>query len=127
MRWARHVGRMIACAAVLGVQAKADSGVAPAVAPTMRPPAPAIVKLVPNNIVDVGRSATVAVAWHFGSAEHCPMESRAQWADATYCVEMDSSVQPHRCVVTTSRMLRHVLLGEAVQRCFLLSRVIAQK
>jgi hypothetical protein len=86
-----------------------------------------MVRLIPNNIVDLGRSATVDVAWHFGSVEDCPVGSRGQAGDAAYCVELDTRVHPHRCVVTTPKMLRHVLLGDAIQRCFWQSRVLANK
>jgi hypothetical protein len=131
VRWSDHFGWLIASIVVWGGTAKAESGVAPAVAPTLRSPAPApapaMVRLIPNEIVDVGRSATLVVNWRFGPAEECSLKFRTQFGDAEYCVELDTRVLPHRCVVTTSRVLRHVVLGEAIQRCFRQSQVVANK
>lgn len=127
MRWSDPFGWLIASIVVWGGAAKAESGVAPAVVPTLRLPAPAMVRLIPNEIVDVGQSATVVVNWRFGSAEECSLKFRTQLGDAECCVELDTRAHPNRCVVTTSRVLRHVVLGEAIQRCFRQSQVVANK
>jgi hypothetical protein len=44
-----------------------------------------------------------------------------------YCIELDHSKKPHRCVITTAKTLNHFTLGEAVQRCYYLSASLTQK
>jgi hypothetical protein len=126
------LARFVSLVSVLALMgqgcAHAETGVAPAIASGARGvPTPAIVRLVPNDVVEVGRSATVVLAWRFGVAEDCPLWSREQWERFGYCVDLDAGVRPHRCVVTTSKVTRHDLLGGAVQRCFGLSQVVAKQ
>ena len=128
MALARFVSHASVFASMCLGCANAETGVSPAIASGMRGvQTPAIVRLVPNDVVEVGHSATVALAWRFGVAEDCPLWSREQWERLGYCVELDAGVRPHRCVVTTSKVTRHDLLGGAVQRCFGLSQLIAKQ
>lgn len=102
--------------------ALANAGAAGAISADTKPALRAMVRLVPNSTVTSGYPVTLVMVWRFSSAsDGCSSNRLSRDGAGGYCVEIDAGQWPHRCVVTTPRVLHHALLGEAAESCFQLS------
>ncbi len=107
--------------------ALANVGAAASLSPSASPSNPTMVRLVPNGTVTTGYPATLVMVWRFlPDGAQCPGGGMGSDGPGVYCVEIDAAQQPHRCVVTTPRVLRHALLGAAAESCFQLSLAVGR-
>ena len=87
-----------------------------------------VVSLMKNRIVDPQQPHTMVIAWLLEEENKNCFEGHKHIDEKSiYCIELDHSKKPHRCVITAAKTLNHFTLGEAVQRCYYLSASLTQK